>query len=388
MIYRKLLVALGLASSLFSCQKESFDAPLPAPVVQPYRADHPWAADLQSILDEYTRKGLPGVVVAIKTPQGTWEGTSGYAKIETNTKLQPGYVHPSASLTKPYFAAAILRLREQSKLELDQPITRYLPTSVTAKIKQADEVTVRMLLDHTSGIPDYSDDVNFQLHWYNQFTRTWSWQDALAVVEGKPLLFTPGSNYSYCNTDYLLLAQMVNHLTGTKEGEYLRDNVLRPAGLTYTYYKVQPGYLGGLPLPNLYLDRYGNGNLENVTKPGLTQTKSETAEGGVVATALDFALFMDALAHGRIISPASYAEMKMPNKRDYGLGLGSYDYLNKHQYGHSGGIMGAACMMLYCEEQDASVFIGCNVDTDLNPGKTPQLYYEMRNKIIENIVAR
>ncbi|WP_400192379.1 serine hydrolase domain-containing protein [Hymenobacter sp. B81] len=383
----RLLLALLTTLGLGSCQKESFEQELRAPVAQTFDANHPWAADLQAIIDDYARRGLPGIVVAVQSPAGRWEGTGGLAKVETGTRLAPGYVHAAGSVSKMYTAAAVLRLQELGRLRLDEKISAYLPADVSRQLTRPGDISVRMLLSHTAGVPDYVDNLNYQLRWYNELTKPWTADDALRYAYGKPLLFEPGTQYSYSNNNYVLLSLLINHVTGTREGEWLRDNILQPAGLTRTYYKAQPEYLERLPLPNFYFDRYGNGRVENITAATLTEIRSELGDGGLVATGLDFVAFMEALAQGRIVSAASWAQMRTPVRGEYGLGIDVWDLKGRKQYGHSGAVFGASAVLLYFDDQRAAVFVGSNVDADLVPGKTLQLYHEMKNKVLDYVAA-
>ncbi|WP_224995643.1 serine hydrolase [Cesiribacter sp. SM1] len=375
-------ILLLMICCMASCTNKTFEeALLSPPTPQPFKADHSRAGDLQAILDKYTAKGLPAAVVAIKDDEGVWEGSSGFAKIENGTKLSPGFVHAGGSITKIYTATAIMMLQEQGRLRLDDPITQYLPPSVTAGISNADRITVRMLLNHSSGIPDYIDNPHFRLQWFNNLSRGWTASDALSYACNKPLLFEPGTAFSYSNNNYMLLSLMIAHVSGQEEAAWMRDHIFLPLNLERTYYKIQPEYLEGLPMPNYYLDRYGDGRLQNVTLPTKMEIYSELGDGGLVASALDFVYFMDALVKEQLISTDSFNEMKTATFNDYGLGIDIYRYQELPQYGHSGAVFGGASLLLYFEEQDATIFIASNTDGTLIGGKTLMLYHEMKNEI-------
>jgi D-alanyl-D-alanine carboxypeptidase len=290
-------------------------------------------------------------------------------------------VHAGGSITKIYTAAAIMKLHEQNKLELDKPIATYLPASVATRIQRADIITVRMLLNHTSGIRDYIDNPTFRLHWFNNLSRRWTVEEALSYAYDRPLQFEPGSAFAYSNNNYVLLSLIISQVTGQEEALWIRDAILTPQNLNRTYYKVQPEYLEGLAMPNFYLDRYGDGRLQNVTLPTKVEIYSELGDGGLVATAIDFVSFMDALVKGQIVSMESYKEMKKAHFNDYGLGIDIFKYQDKPQYGHSGAVFGGASLMLYFEEQETVVFIASNTDGALVGGKALMLYHEMKNKI-------
>ena len=387
----KLITLLLAVLCLSGCEKEALEQPvIPVTTAQPFKTNHSKGSEIQKIIDEYTRKGVPGIVVALKDAEGVWEGASGVAQVETNQKLTTGFVHPGASLTKMYTAALVMRLKEQGQVELDKPIITYLPTTITSGINQAGNITVRMLLNHTSGIPDHlENNLNFKLKWYNHLAKGWTTAEALAEAYDKPLLFKPGSQYSYANINYVLLSLLVEHVTGKPEGTYLEEQILKKLNLQRTYYKVQEAYLGKLPMPNYYLDRYGDGRLQNITAAAKAEIASELGDGGLVATGIDFVTFMEALAKGQVVSEQSLQEMKMFNAGEYGLGLQSgFNFKNKFQYGHIGSVFGGAALMLYFEEQKTAMYLSSNVDVNFATGRTFFLYHEMKNKISEYIATQ
>src|ERR1700740_3690330 len=125
--------------------------------------DHyPKADSLNAIMKRYANAGLPGVAIAVYSEKdGWWAGAQGYARIETKTPMQNCNLQYLQSVSKTYMAVTILQLHEQGKMELDAPIIKYLPTKYADYVKHAQTITVRMLLNHSSGIPDYATDPEF-----------------------------------------------------------------------------------------------------------------------------------------------------------------------------------------------------------------------------------
>lgn len=353
------------------------------------QSNHSKGAAIQAIIDKYTLKGVPGVSVAIKDSEGSWEGVSGYAKIETNQKLKPGLVYPAASITKTYLAVALLRMTEMGLINLDNSIVNYLPDSIAGKISDSKNITVRMLLNHTSGIPDYINNIDFKFYRFNNLSSSWTIDKALSYVYNKPLLFIPGSGFAYSNNNYILLSMMVENVTKVSEGIWLEDNLFKPLDLNSTYYKVQAEYLNGLQMPDFYLDRFGNGKLENVTQPSKNEIESELGDGGLVAGSIDFVNFMDALMNNKIISRESLNQMKQFGaSSEYGLGIETgYIYNNKTQYGHQGAVFGGFSLLMYFEEQKTSYFISINADATLVGGKTLMLCHELKNEIANYLAS-
>ncbi|WP_292617109.1 serine hydrolase, partial [Methanocalculus sp. MSAO_Arc1] len=115
-------------------------------------------ASLQKIVSEgVTKSGIPGAVVGIVTPDWRWSHAAGYASLSPEIPAEPGMHFFIASVTKPFVAVSILQLAEEGKLALDDPISSYLPVEIAEAIAKSDEITIRQLLDHTSGIADYDE---------------------------------------------------------------------------------------------------------------------------------------------------------------------------------------------------------------------------------------
>lgn len=210
------------------------------------------AKDVKEVLQRLVKEGVPGVSMALYTDdEGWWEASAGYAKIEDKTLMQSCHLQYLQSVSKTYMAIAILKLSEQGKIELEQPITTYLPARYCHFISNPEKITVRMLLSHTSGIPEYNlvpAYVGYLLQHPDHF---FSPEDYLKYIEGKPLDFVPGSKYSYRNTNYLLLALMTDAITGDHT-KFIKETIMRPLVLTNTFYRGDPGYLTYSNLVNAY----------------------------------------------------------------------------------------------------------------------------------------
>jgi len=164
------------------------------------RSTHPYASFYQPILEEFTRKGHPGVGALIRTQEeGTWNGVAGYAKIEDQT----------------YTAAAILMLWEEGLIELDACIDTYLPSDISDRIPNGHTATIRQLLAHTSGIPDSDEERPF-VEIIND-PLSWKWEYDLEGIYDMPALFPAGTNLEYRSSNYILLAVILDRLTGSHE---------------------------------------------------------------------------------------------------------------------------------------------------------------------------
>ena len=327
------------------------------------------ATEIQQKLDEIVREGIPGVAIAIHTNEGYWSGASGFAKIETKEPMQMCHLQYGQSVAKTYMATAMLLLRDEGKIDLDEKITKYLPQNVSSKIKDAEKITVRMLLNHTSGVPEYNDNPQYVSYLLQHPLHEFSSMDYLEYVNGKPLLFTPGSKYKYSNTNYLLAALLADAVS-ENHADYIKNKILIPLELNNTCY--HNGSCFNKPeLVNSYWDRYSNRQIENCSQMQRVNVASLIGDDGVIATPIDYIRFLKSLFGGEIISSSAMTEMltfveKNPNEPEgYGLGLHKEFYKGYTDYGHTGGGIGASCLLSYYPEKDVFIFLGINIGTSI-----------------------
>jgi D-alanyl-D-alanine carboxypeptidase len=361
------MLVLGLLSACESTEQAI--APQQNCVAPGINPTHPLAGRLQMLIDSFVAEGIPGAVVAVKDSRGVWAGASGLSKLEDNTPMQTCQVQHAYSVSKTFIAVATLRLAERGLLKLDDPIATYLPSSIANRLTQAKGVTVRMLLNQTSGYREFHEDLKRLSDLLNRPTRPWSREELLEYVIEKPLLFQPGTDWAYANTNYLLLTYVLEKASGKDHAEVIKAEILEPLQLKNTYYKLQSGYPGNLTLPNHYWDRYANGVLENCTQTNLNiAAYSGYGEDGVIASPLDLVTFMDALANGKLLNAQSWREMtswvqgKQSTEPDYGLGLVWVNFGGgQPEFGHYGGGIGGQCSLIYLPQQKITVFTSTNV---------------------------
>jgi D-alanyl-D-alanine carboxypeptidase len=281
----------------------------------------------QAIVDKYVHKGLPGMVMTIKTPgEGTWEGAKGYARLEDRSPMRPDTVFNTLGLTALFTATAIMMLRDEGLVDLDVPIDRYLPPDIADKIANSHSATIRHLLAFTSGIPDHSADTPP----WNDPRLDLTWRDKLAEIYGQPALSRPGEAFHFCNAEKKLLAVIIDRMTGSHV-DFFRDRIVGPLGLDHTYYKNEPG-LPDLPaMADSYFDRFGDGNIENIGPDmRLLVFKKGYGDNGLFSTVGDIARFLDALFNGELVTPDSLREMTTVScpscHPNVGLGFKIYDF--------------------------------------------------------------
>ncbi|MBX2961137.1 MAG: beta-lactamase family protein [Cyclobacteriaceae bacterium] len=318
-------------------------------------------------LNNLIQAGVPGVSFAMYSSDGWWEKSIGLASIESLLPMQSCHLQYLQSISKTYMAAAILKLYEQEKLELDKPITSYLPEKYSRYIPNAEKITVHMLLNHTSGIAEYNSVPAYVTKLLQQPDFPFTPEDYLKYIKNKPLEFEPGSRYVYRNTNYVLLALIADAITGD-HAAFISENILEPLDLHQTFYRNEPNYLDYSNLTHTYWDRHSNSILENVSDLQRNNVKCLIGDDGIVATAQDAVKFLKGLMEGKLLKPATLELMKRwvngrNGKPEYGLGLDHASLGGHVAWGHSGGGIGAGCQLYYFPEKELYFFAGINLGT-------------------------
>jgi len=353
---------LASSLSMVSCTLDIAAPVLPPPETwAPALNTHPDSAAFQALLDRYVSDGLPGTVLLVRTPEGQWNGAAGFAKIETGESMLPTNRFCAASITKMYMATAVMLLVEDGLIQLDARIRDYLPGSIYGRVPNGAEATVRQLLGHTSGIPDFSGVSAYDLDTLNDPLGPLPAERLLSYLHGQSPIFAAGTGYFYSNANYLLLALIVGQVTGASHADVVTQRILQPLGLEATYYKNESGYPAPPGLVNSYEDLAGDGRLMNVSD--LTVHSAETSMGyaGLIATSADYADFIDALLEGRVVGAASLSLMKEHTRSpSYGLGLSFLQTPYGPAIGHSGGDVGVLSQVRHFPDVGATLVLLVN----------------------------
>jgi D-alanyl-D-alanine carboxypeptidase len=330
---------------------------------------------LQSTLDKYSKLGIPGISLAVYSEKsGWWQGASGFANVEKAVPMTTSHLQYTQSVTKTYMAVAILKLKEQGKIAFDEPITKYLPERYSKYIKSADKVTVRMLLNHTSGIPEYSTNPALTSFIVEHPLQSFSVEDCLKSIANEDLQFTPGTKYRYTNTNYQLLSLIADKLTGDHSA-FIRSTIFEPLGLKNSFYSNDHKYLRKLPLTDSYWDVLNVERPANVSGFQQANVSSLKGDDGIVCTPRDAAEFIKALMDGKLLSPESMKEMLTFVKDEngqpkYGMGMFNFDFGGLTAYGHGGGGVGAGCILLYIPANKTYLFLATNFGVLVEGGLT------------------
>jgi CubicO group peptidase (beta-lactamase class C family) len=308
---------------------------------------------------ELQQRHVPAMSLAI-VKNGRVVKASGYglANTESRVPATPNTVYQLASATKPFTATGIMLLVEDGKIGLGDPVTKYVDGLPTAW----NEITVRHLLTHTSGILSYLRSPD--LKWNEDYTP----DRIIKLAAVAPLVFSPGEKWEYCNTGYVLLAKIIQNVTGKPYDEFLAERVFKPLGMAAT----RRGSADGND-PNL-ASSYQWEHDAIVNAEPLNPTLWNNGDGGLVSTVLDLAKFNLALDEGRILKESSrrqmWTESKLQNGYDArtmfndGYGYGWFlDYDRGHRLiWHSGGRPGAVSVMSRFADDKLTVILLANRD--------------------------
>lgn len=365
MLTKRTFAGMALSLSLLACNKEDI-GPTPQ-CTSPDYSTHPRNEEFQEILIRYQRDNqLPGSLIAARSGSGpTWVGATGWANLERTNPMLPCTRFRTGSISKAFIGTLALMLQEDGLLDLNDALATRLPAAA-GRIPQAERITLRMLLNHSSGLRHPSDDdVRYQLRIINDpegMARLTPVQKLEQYVYDRPLLFEPGQGIHYSNAGYWLMQLVMERATGRTIDELLCARITGPLGLNDTYLargaddRIARGY-----------NRQG-GQLVDVTRYDRADSDNDPA-GGIVSTAEDLIRFGQALFGGQLLTPASLAEMKQvgtypggqPPEFVYGIGIETWvTPEGRNGYGKNGTLTGVDANWIHVEGTATTMVIFTN----------------------------
>jgi len=306
LIIRVMLFAATIVSLYF----------VPWPIVKAWIV--PLPDSIQKQVDKAEDYGFDGIIVCINKKGNELEFyTSGYKNRENKIPADPNSLFKIASVSKLYNALAVAKLVNAGKLSLEKTLADYLP-ELKGRIEYADKITLRMLVQHRSGIPNFTDTY---MYWAAPKETT---DEQLALVLDKPANFKPNEDYEYSNTNYLLLGRIMNRVLGYDKFEYIQKEILDPLNLKNTFSSIQ----------DVSIDDVMSGYYVGYDK----DLKTENV-GSMLATAEDLSKFIRALNDGTVFSNEKEQEI----------------YSSIYEYGHTGLIPGYQTIAKYHKDLDMVV---------------------------------
>ena len=313
---------------------------------------------LQTILEtSLAELDAPGISAAVMLPDSSlWTGTAGTAA--EGVPVISDMVFEVGSITKLYTAATVLVLADQGLVELDGRLDRWLPD-----FSGSDQLTVRQLLQHTSGLHNFHDDPEFMPQLFMDPTRRWQVEEVLEYMQ-EPY-FPPGQGWHYSNTNYLLLGLVIEKASGQSVADAMRELVFEPLGLQHTWFAAEESISG--PRAHAFMDFTGDDITDDITAmmPSTAFMTAHFSAGAIMASSADVARFVQALFTGQLLSDAMQAELlsfvDRPDGKQYGLGVLREQFDEIIVYGHRGNSIGFSAAAWHAPELGISVSILANV---------------------------
>jgi CubicO group peptidase (beta-lactamase class C family) len=305
-------------------------------------------ARLEQVADSYTANhAFMGTVLVTDGDQVLLDKGYGDAVLEWNIPNVPDAKFRLGSITKQFTAALVLLMQQDGKLNINDPVSKYLPDAP----KAWEKITLANLLGHTSGIPNFTSFKEFPA--WAASPRTWD--EEYAFFKDRPLDFEPGSKFEYSNSNFEVLGGILEKVSGKKYGDLLRERIFDPLGMKDS----------GLDSDDLVLPKRAEGYTPG--PKGLMVARSESmsvpfSAGSIYSTTGDLLKWEQGLFGGKLLSADSLKAMTTPGKGNYGLGVGIRNEDGVKVVEHGGGIEGFNTNLIYVPEKRICVVVLANVN--------------------------
>ncbi|WP_432514256.1 serine hydrolase domain-containing protein [Kineococcus sp. SYSU DK001] len=362
---------------------------LPASATPPREHDAHLRQVLQQDADALLTLGTPGVLAELdRAGHRDLTVRAGFGDVAAQTPVPWNARFRIASVTKPFVAATLLQLVGEGRLSLDDTVEQHLPGLVQGNGNDGKLISIRQLLQHTSGLPEYLavmpqlfSGEGFQQHRFDNLTA----QDAVALAMTQTPTFAPGTSWNYSNTNYVLAGMVIEQVTGNTWEHEVRERIVRPLGLRHT---TLPGSSSEIHGPHAVgYERFpGEGATPEDPRYGEAIDATELnpswagAAGAIISTTDDVNTFLQALVSGRVLRPAQWVDMtatvpaseefrsNWPGAR-YGLGIMWVPTSCGGMWAHGGDIQGFMTRNGVTPDGRRSVVVSFNTDSPVpQPG--------------------
>ncbi len=319
---------------------------------------------LQAVLDQQQQDGgVPGIGASIAFPDGSiWTGSSGDGRIDPQEPVTDQTPFVVGSISKTFVTAVVMQLAAEGQLSLDDPLSNWMPAYPNAQ-----NITIREMLGHTSGIYDYFLAPNYDALVFGSMRgHSWTPEEILSTFAHAPF-FPPGTDYRYSNTNFILLGMIIEQITGQKMGDIYQQRFFGPLGMNDTYFEGS-----GPPPPTAaegYIQRaVGLKEQSDGTdyRPTISGATVAWVAGAIDGSAHDITVWGDALYGGHIVQPEYLAQMEdwtyYPKVDEtYGLGTRSRVIEGERVFGHTGSIRGFDAAMWHFADTDMTITVLTNL---------------------------
>jgi D-alanyl-D-alanine carboxypeptidase len=319
---------------------------------------------MQKVLDngiaEYQVHGVSATIIF--PDNKIWTGVGGFS--HDTISIKPEMVFGIGSITKNIMAALTLKLVEENRLALEDPISKWLPSFAFVD----STITIRQLLNHTSGLYMFWDNEEIWEELRRDREKFWSPEEVLQYI--KEPYFAPGDGWRYSNTNYLLLGMIINKVTGSRLSDELKKHFWQPLGINDVYLSQEDSIPDSQA--HVYGDnfQFGGTNIDVTFLPRTSHESIGYGSSGIFISSKNLARWSHALFDGKILKQQSMNEMlqfiefeAFGNMRAYGLGTQVYDRkftYGKKAIGHGGGNIGTSTYMVYLLEYHVSIVVMIN----------------------------
>ncbi len=360
------IVALSIVVSCSVSEDEivpesTYDCELP---MGTQNSEHPHHVKYEEALDGIVARGVPGILMTVYDANDgnmPWIGSSGKADLKSNVDLKPCNITRVGSTVKMFTAVTVLQLVEEGKLSLEDKAAEYLSKETMRDIENAEEATIRQLLQHSSGIYNYIQSAHFQTASLNDLTKEWNPDELLDYARGQKSNFSPGTDVDYSNTNYIFLGEIIEKTEGKPFYEVFQDRIFNPLNLSFTSFAAEN------PVPKNIIRGYSDlySKLEVTDATHFSGWDYYTADGGLISNPYDLNTFFTALVNGELISSSALDEMMdwiEPDIKDpdffpiaYGLGIFKMETPWGEAYFHSGDAIGYYANMVYFPNHETTI---------------------------------
>jgi D-alanyl-D-alanine carboxypeptidase len=366
------VAAIATAATVTTTAPAATAAMMPAPAPAPHVYSQ---QDLQRDLDAIVATGVPGVLAEVRSGGRELRGTSGVANLDTGKPVNENGYFRVGSNTKTFISVVVLRLVAEHRLSLNDTVGHWLPGVVHGHGNDGGKITVRELLQHTSGLENYTDDLQagitspaaYRKLEFEQFSRP----DLLDIALAHKPYFAPGKGFHYSNTNYVLLGLIIEKVTHHSWEDQVTRRIIKPLGLHHTF---APGNSTALPRPHAtgYLI-FSKTSRVDTTAENMSWANSA---GALISTADDLTRFWSAIGRGELLPPAETRLMRdtvpatggdntaVPGSR-YGLGIFNIPLTGGGSYwAHEGDVPGYNTIGAVSSDGKTTVVLSINSNVD------------------------
>lgn len=317
------------------------------------------------------KRGIPGISLSVIQDGKQQNFVAGYADVEAKVPMELKHRMFLGSVGKTFFAALTLKLQEEKVINIDEKVSTYLrEENWYQKIANHSEITIRQLLSHTSGVPEYVYSQDLWKTMQADSTKVWTVAERMQFIADVPAMMKPNEGWSYADANYIILGAALERVTGEEIYSLVQQHFLNPLQLKETepstrqdLQNLTAAYTGNF-FGNLFGEKVGR-----LVHYGMNP-QLEWTGGGFVTTAQNLATWIEALYNNQLLSKTSLKEMHSPVNRmtgkvdvsGYGLGLEIFDTRYGKAYGHTGFMPGYTTLTAHLPAQNLSIAFQLNAD--------------------------